>query len=97
MKPEPPTLEDAHTGGKVTKVGKNHPEFRRHAFPGTVLHSHRSGCPLKNMRGSLAHVGWLGFVCIGPIPDQLALILQQALRSIHLGAAMQHRCQPVGA
>jgi hypothetical protein len=69
--------------------------FRKHAFPGAVLH--RSGCQLKNVPGLLAYFGWFGFVCIESIPDQGALFLTQALRSIHFGAAMQQRCRPIGA
>jgi hypothetical protein len=95
MKPESPRLEDAYTGRQGNESREEPPRFRQRAFPGAVLH--RSGCPLKDMRGSLAYVGWFGFVCIGPIPDQLAVFLEQALRSIHFGAAMQQCCRPIGA
>src|SRR5882762_5666375 len=71
MKPESPRLEDAYTGRQGNESREEPPRFRQHAFPGAVLH--RSVCPLKDMRGSLAYVGWAGFVCIGPIPDQLAV------------------------
>jgi len=74
MKPESPTLEDAYTGRQGNESREEPPRFRQHAFPGTVLQ--RSSCPLKNLRGSLACVGCFGFVCIGPIPDQLALFPQ---------------------
>jgi hypothetical protein len=65
MKPESPSLEDAYTGRQGNESWEEPPRFRQHAFPGTVLH--RSGCPLKDTLGSLAYVGWFGFVDIEPI------------------------------
>jgi hypothetical protein len=68
MKPESPRLEDAHRGRQGNESREGPPRFRQHAFPGTVLHRHRShrhrsGCPLKTCVARPQYVGWFG-VCL---------------------------------